>query len=183
MTKILLDCCCGPCSTHCVEILSENYENFEIILYVSNFNVHPRDEYEKRLKSLKKYAEIVNLPLIIEKYTPKKWFKAIKGYETSKEGGERCKICFEFRLKLAAETAKDLNCNIFTTTLTISPHKNSNDINEIGVKIANDFKLNFLETNFKKKNGFKKSAELSKKYDLYRQNYCGCIYSKKDREK
>ncbi|TFF86214.1 MAG: epoxyqueuosine reductase QueH [Promethearchaeota archaeon] len=180
MTKILLDCCCGPCSTHCIKILSENYD---IILYVSNFNVHPREEYEKRLKSLKKYAEIANLPLIIEEYAPKMWFQAIKGYEDSKEGGVRCKICFEFRLKMAAETAKDLNCEIFTTTLSISPHKNYNNINEIGVKIAKEFDLTFLEANFKKKDGFKKSVELSKKYDLYRQDYCGCIYSKKEREK
>lgn len=180
MNKLLLDCCCGPCSTHCINVLSSNYD---LILYVSNFNVHPKIEYEKRLDSLIKYAKIKNLPLIIADYEPEKWFQAIKGHERDKEGGERCNICFIFRLKLAAKIAAKNDCRYFTTTLTISPHKNAENINEIGRRIGKDFDLIFLEKNFKRKNGFTKSVELSKKYNLYRQNYCGCIFSKREREK
>ncbi|MBD3230287.1 MAG: recombinase [Candidatus Lokiarchaeota archaeon] len=180
MTKLLLDCCCGPCSTHCVDILLSKYD---IILYVSNFNVHPRSEYEKRLKTLIKFAKIKNLPLIIADYNPKKWFRAVRGHEKDKEGGKRCNICFNFRLQLAAKEAIKNDCKNFTSTLSISPHKNSEKINEIGRKIGEEFDLNFLEKNFKKKNGFRKSVELSKKYELYRQNYCGCIFSKRKMEK
>ncbi|MHA1230520.1 MAG: epoxyqueuosine reductase QueH [Candidatus Helarchaeota archaeon] len=173
--KLLLDCCCGPCATHCIEILKNEYE---VILFSSNYNIHPKEEYEKRLASLKKLAEIYDLPLIILEYRPNEWFDAIKGHENDKEGGERCKICFKFRLKKAAEWAANHNIPIFTTTLTISPHKKSSDIIEIGEQLALIYNIKFLNKDFKKKDGFKKSVELSKKYSLYRQNYCGCIFSK-----
>ncbi|MHA1311425.1 MAG: epoxyqueuosine reductase QueH [Candidatus Helarchaeota archaeon] len=174
--KILLDCCCGPCATHCIDVLSKNYE---IILFVSNFNVHPKKEYLKRLDSIKKFAEIKGIPLEILKYRPGIWFKRTKGHEKDREGGPRCEICYELRLELAAKWAKEHGIKVFTTTLSISPHKNADIINFIGKKIASNYGLTFLESNFKKKDGFKKSVELSKKYGLYRQNYCGCIYSKR----
>ncbi|MHA1270477.1 MAG: epoxyqueuosine reductase QueH [Candidatus Helarchaeota archaeon] len=172
--KLLLDCCCGPCATHCINELQKDYD---ITLFVSNFNIHPKEEYEKRLQSLKKYAEIKKIPLINLEYNPNNWFNAIKGHEGDKEGGERCKICFAFRLELAAKWGKENNFDLFTTTLTISPHKNAQIINSIGIKISKKYNIKFLEANFKKMDGFKKSIAISKKYNLYRQSYCGCLFS------
>ena len=175
MKEILLHVCCGPCATH--SIIELEQESFDVTTFFSNSNIHPKEEYLRRLNSLKTYVEKVNIPLIIDNYNPKEWLDQVKGYEESPEGGKRCEICIKNRLKLTAEYAKAHGFEWFTTTLTISPHKNAEIINKIGIKLGEENHINFLLKNFKKKDGFKKSLIISKDHDLYRQNYCGCIYS------
>lgn len=175
MKGILLHVCCGPCATQSiVELLQDS---LNVTLFFSNSNIHPQDEYLARLDSLKTYAGQLNIPLIIDNYNPEEWFTRIKGYELCLEGGERCKICIELRLEETARYAKSHGFEGFTTTLTISPHKNTPMINEIGARLSEKYGIQFLAKNFKKKDGFKKSLEISKQYKLYRQNYCGCKFS------
>ena len=171
--KILLHCCCGPCSTSSLERIREEYEP---VLYFYNPNIEPFEEYEKRLSEIKKFAKLVDVELIVGEYNNEKWFESVKEFSKEPEGGSRCKRCFEFNLTHVARKAKELSINFFTTTLTVSPYKNSNLIFEIGDSIS-DNKVSFIKENFKKKDGYKKSIELSKKYNLYRQNYCGCRFS------
>ncbi|MFX1296555.1 MAG: epoxyqueuosine reductase QueH [Promethearchaeota archaeon] len=177
MKKILLHVCCGPCATH--SIMELQHESFEVALFFSNSNISPKEEYTKRLNSLENYVKKVNVPLILDSYNPDDWFELIKGYEDSREGGERCKICIESRLKRTAQYAKLHGFKWFTTTLTISPHKNTELINQLGMQLAIELDINFLTKNFKKRNGFKRSVIISKEYKLYRQNYCGCLFSLK----
>ncbi len=131
--------------------------------------------------ALQIYSTKLNIPLQIDNYNPAAWFELVRGYEEEPEGGQRCRICIEARLERAAQIAKEHGFKWFTTTLSISPHKNSKVINEIGLKIAQKFDLNFLQENFKKKDGFKKSVEISKEHNLYRQDYCGCIFSMRNK--
>ncbi len=168
--------CCAPCATHVVNVLREKYE---VVAYFYNPNIHPESEYHLRLKNMIKLAEVYELPLIVGEYEVDRWFKKIKGYENEREGGKRCEKCFELRLKETAKLAKEIGASIFTTTLTISPHKNAKTINNIGKNLEDKYKIKFLEADFKKKDGFKKSVEESKRLGLYRQNYCGCIFSKR----
>ncbi len=175
MKDILLHVCCGPCATQSiVELLQDS---LNLILFFSNSNIHPEEEYLARLGSLKTYAGQLNVPLVVEDYNPEEWFARIKGYELCLEGGDRCKICIESRLEKTAQYAKSHGFEGFTTTLTISPYKNTKQINEIGVRLAEKYAIQYLSKNFKKKDGFKKSLEISKEYKLYRQNYCGCKFS------
>jgi predicted adenine nucleotide alpha hydrolase (AANH) superfamily ATPase len=169
MAKILLHVCCAPCSTHSIEALKGEHE---VALFFSDSNIFPKGEYEKRLENAKKIAEIYNLKLIEDNYEHEEWRKFIKGLENEPEKGKRCLKCFEFNMKRASDFAKSHNFDFFTTTLTISPHKNSKAIFEIAKKLGN-----FFEIDFKKQDGFKHSTELSKKYSLYRQTYCGCEFS------
>ncbi|MBC7332084.1 MAG: epoxyqueuosine reductase QueH [Synergistetes bacterium] len=172
--KILLHICCAPDATYPFLDLSKKYE---VIGYFYSSNIHPEEEYIKRLEALKKLANAWNFKVIIEEYNPKDWFNAIKGFEGEPEGGKRCQLCFYIQLKKSAQKALEENIKSFTTTLTISPHKNVRLINELGQKIAEELKIVFLEKIFRKNDGFKKSVELSKKLGLYRQSYCGCIFS------
>lgn len=175
MKGILLHVCCGPCATQSIVELLQDALN--MTLFFSNSNIHPEKEYLARLNSLKTYAGQLNIPLIVDDYDPEDWFARIKGYESCVEGGERCKICIESRLEKTAQYAKSHGFDGFTTTLTISPHKNTKMINEIGARLSEKYSIQFLVKNFKKKDGFKKSLELSKEHKLYRQNYCGCKFS------
>jgi len=175
MQEILLHVCCGPCATQ--SIIELHQESYNITLFFSNSNIHPEEEFLARLNSLKDYAAQINIALIVDEYNPAEWFELVKGYETCKEGGDRCKICIESRLEKTARCAKTQGFAGFTTTLTISPHKNTKIINEIGERLAAKYDIIFLSKNFKKKDGFKKSLELSKQHALYRQNYCGCKFS------
>ncbi len=175
--KILVHTCCAPCSGYCFEKLVN--DGYEIAGYFYNPNIHPEPEYKKRLGELARYSEQMNFQVLIEEEPPELWFDAIKGLEQEKEGGKRCEACFKVRLEKTALFAKKNGFDGFTTVLTISPHKNSAVINQIGKKIAKKYEIGFLEENFKKHDGFKKSLELSDKYGFYRQNYCGCVYSKK----
>ncbi|RLF61355.1 MAG: hypothetical protein DRN25_00495 [Thermoplasmata archaeon] len=176
--RILLHTCCAPCSTYVVELLRKKYE---IVAYFYNPNIHPKLEYELRLENMIRLAEIYDIQLIVGEYDVKSWFDAIRGLEGEKEGGRRCRKCFELRLKETANLAKELGIGIFATTLTVSPHKNAQTINLVGREISDKYNIEFLEADFKKKDGFKKSVELSRKLGLYRQDYCGCIYSIRER--
>jgi len=173
--NILIHTCCAPCATYVFEKLVS--ECWKPVAFFYNPNIHPKDEYARRLEELTGFAHLKNYELITEEDNPKVWFEVIKGLESEKEGGLRCEACFKLRLEKTAIYASRKNFDAFSTVLTISPHKNSALINKIGKELENKYNIPFLEADFKKQDGFKKSLELSKEYNLYRQNYCGCIYS------
>ncbi len=175
--KMLLHLCCASCGVYVANLLKEK---FRLILYFYNPNIHPEEEYKRRLKDVKKLAQGMNLPLIIGEYEVEEWFKQIKGLEEEPEGGERCSICFRIRLEKSAQLAKKLNCSYLATSLTVGPQKNASVINQIGRQVAQKYGIIFYEADFKKKEGFKKSVILSKKWGFYRQNYCGCIFSRRE---
>lgn len=181
--KLLLHACCAPCSSYVLEYLN-NY--FEITLYYYNPNIHPELEYNRRIEELKKFISefktINKIDLVEEEYNISEYFNEVKGLENLGERSKRCYNCYKFRMDKAAKYAKENNFDYFTTTLSISPYKNSNWINEIGNYLENKYDIKYLYADFKKKNGYKRSLELSKDYRLYRQDYCGCIYSKQERE-
>lgn len=171
--KILLHTCCAPCASPSGERLLE--AGWDITLFYSNSNIFPETEYIKRLDSANKLSKIWNVPLVTDSWDHEEWKKYIKGYEKEPEGGSRCSLCFKFNLKRTADKAEKLGFDAFTTTLTLGPYKNSKVIFDIASIFPG-----FMEFNFKKKNGFKRSVELSKEYGLYRQNYCGCEFGKRD---
>ena len=190
--SLLLHACCGPCSSYVLEYLC-NYFNITVFYY--NPNIYPEDEYKRRLNELKdfytKFPPVLNnhVNIIEEKYNPEDFYNAINiknepFLADEKEKGERCRRCYEFRLKKAYEYAVKNNFDYYCTTLSISPFKDADKINTEGLKIAgnsqSDVKTKWLLSDFKKKNGFKRSLELSEEYNLYRQQYCGCIYSLKN---
>ena len=181
--KLLLHSCCGPCSTCCIERLADY---FDITVFYYNPNIYPEAEYYKRkeveLDFIKKYADIHKIDFLDCDYEPEKFDEIAKGYEACREGGERCYRCYTLRLTETAKIAKEKGFDYFTTTLSVSPHKNSSWINEIGMKLEREYDISFLPSDFKKKNGYKRSIELCEKYCLYRQNYCGCIYSLAERQ-
>ncbi len=170
MPKLLLHVCCAPCATHVIEMLKED---FELTAYFYNPNIHPEEEYRLRLENLKK----LGVAFIEGKYDVDAWFNATKGYENEPEGGARCELCYRIRMEEAARFAKENGHIHFATTLTISPHKNARVINSIGEGLSKKYGVKFYSADFKKRNGFKKSVELSKKHGLYRQSYCGCVFS------
>lgn len=180
--RLLLHCCCAPCSSYVLEYLSRF---FEITCLFYNPNISPAEEYEKRAEELRRL--ISEQPhknpesIIVEKYNPQDFFAAVKGYEHIKEGGERCFRCYRLRLEMAAKYAKEYNFDYFCSTLSISPLKNARKLNEIGEELSEIYKISHLPNDFKKKGGYKRSIELSAEYDLYRQNYCGCVFSKNER--
>jgi len=172
MEKILLHVCCGPCATHSIK---ELMREFDVVLFPYNPNIYPQEEYEKRLNSVRKVAEELNVKMLDVEYDHDLWLEAVKGLENEKEGGKRCGVCFEFRLKRTADECVNKGINCFTTTLSISPHKNTRKINEIGKKVSSG--LRFIEKDFG--DGFQQSVDMSKDLGLYRQRYCGCEFSKK----
>lgn len=175
---ILLHSCCGPCSSYVLEYLTQY---FDILLYFFNPNIHPETEYIKRLETQKDVLKKMNLSasvrLIEGGYDPELFFKAVNGFENEPEGGKRCEICIKMRIKAAAKAAKEYNADFFATTLTVSPHKNEIYINETGNALQIEEGIPYLESDFKKKNGYKRSIELCREYNFYRQNYCGCVFS------
>lgn len=174
---LLLHSCCAPCTTAVYEKLKDD---FNITLFWFNPNIEPLTEHEKRLGELKKLSEILKIKLIVsDQYAAENqnWNLLVRNFANEKEGGTRCNLCIKNRLLNTAKHAKDNNFDYFATTLTVSPHKNSKAINEIGCSISEKLNINFLNNDFKKENGYLRSIELSKKYGLYRQNYCGCKYS------
>lgn len=178
--SLLLHSCCAPCSSYVITYLT-NYFNITVLYY--NPNIYPIEEYEKRKKEQIKLIKELNtnnqISFLNCDYDNEIYEQTIKGLEQEPERGKRCVKCYKLRLEKTAITAKENNFDYFTTTLSISPYKNSNLINEIGNNLEKKYKVKWLYSDFKKKDGYKKSIELSKKYNLYRQNYCGCIYSKK----
>lgn len=178
--KLLLHACCAPCSTHCLKILS-NY--FDITIFYSNDNISPEEEFYKRLDEIKRFINEYNkdIKLIDNGYDESSFNEAIKGLENKGERSERCYNCYKLRLLKTAEFAKNNGFEYFSTTLSISPYKNSKWINEIGYEIEEKYDIKYLYSDFKKEDGYNDSIKMSKEYDLYRQDYCGCIYSKKER--
>ncbi len=176
MKKLLLHSCCGPCSTQVIDFLKDDYN---ITIYYYNPNIDTDQEYQHRLGEQKRYCQIVGVPVIEDGYHSSDFLDKVKGFENEKEGGARCPICFKLRLQKTAQKAKELGYNYFGTTLTVSPHKNAQIINAIGKSVGFENDIEFLEGNYKKQDGYKKSIEFSKKYNLYRQNYCGCKFSRR----
>lgn len=176
--KLLLHSCCGPCSTHVIELLTKY---FDITVYYYNPNIVPIEEYKKRkeeqMKFIKEYKGINKINFIDGDYNLEEYQKYIKDFTFGKEGGLKCYRCYQYRMRNTAKLAKDKHYDYFTTTLSVSPYKNSHFINEIGEALSQEFNVKFLNSDFKKEEGYKKSVNLSKKYNLYRQHYCGCIDS------
>lgn len=177
--SLLLHSCCAPCSSYVLEYLSEY---FDITIFYYNPNISPEQEFFKRVGEQKRL--ITEMPLKREvkfiegAYEPSRFFELAKGLEDIPEGGERCFKCYRLRLEKTAKAAKGGGFDYFTTTLSISPHKNAQVLNEIGAELSEKYGIAYLFSDFKKRNGYKRSCELSAEYGLYRQNYCGCVYSK-----
>ena len=180
--KLLLHSCCAPCSSAILEFL-QNY--FDITVYFYNPNITFEEEYYKRLNEQREYHEKrgYSIKVIGGNYNPKEdFFKQVKGLEDRKEGGERCFKCYTLRMEATAQKAKELGFDYFSTVLSISPLKNAQWINEIGEKLSEKYGIKFLNGDFKKKNRYLRSTEISREYELYRQDYCGCVFSKLERE-
>lgn len=180
---LILHSCCAPCSSYVIEYLSKF---FKITVFYYNPNISPDEEYQYRANEQKRLIESMTFENPVDflegDYNPDDFFNLCKGLENEPEGGARCAKCFNLRLNKTAEVAKQNGFDYFTTTLTISPLKNAQLINNIGQEIAKKHSLQYLVSDFKKKNGYKRSIVLSKEYNLYRQNYCGCIFSKNESE-
>lgn len=181
--RLLLHSCCAPCSSYVLEYLSDY---FEITVFYYNPNISPAEEYEKR--AAEQQHLIRELPakhpitLVVGAYEPERFYAVSRGLETVPEGGERCFRCYRLRLEAAAQMAAEGGFDYFATTLTISPLKNAGKLNEIGEELSQIYKVEHLPSDFKKKNGYRRSVELSAEYGLYRQNYCGCVFSKREQE-
>ncbi|HII71852.1 TPA: epoxyqueuosine reductase QueH [Candidatus Woesearchaeota archaeon] len=173
--RLLLHACCGPCSTHSVKKLLEDYE---VTMFWYNPNIHPFGEYVQRLEAGKEVAKKLGVELIEHHFDVDRWLEKIQGYEEHPEGGLRCQICFAVRLKETAEYAKEHGFDAFTTTMTISPHKDADKINRTGRHYAEKSGVEWVESNFKADGGFGKSVEMSKEMGIYRQKFCGCFYSR-----
>ncbi len=172
--EMLLHVCCGTCALY---PYFELKRDFNITFFYYNPNIYPKKEYLRRLYGVQTIAKKYSIPLVTGRYEIKKWLTLTKGYEDEPEGGRRCDLCFRMRLNKTAEQAKELGTDLFGTTLTVSPLKNHHIINSIGSEVAASLGIGFLQSNFKKNDGFKKTMEMSKKLQLYRQHYCGCMYS------
>lgn len=181
--SLMLHSCCGPCSSGCLERLDESF-NITILYY--NPNIDTEAEYNLRSKEQINLIENMELSseinVIVKQYNNREFYDSVKGFEKCKEGGKRCEKCFRLRLEETAKEAKEMGFDYFTTTLSISPYKNAELLNKIGEDISEKYDIKYLYSDFKKKNGYKRSIELSEKYNMYRQDYCGCIYSKREME-
>lgn len=180
---LLLHSCCAPCSSYVLEYLSKY---FKITVFYYNPNIYPESEYTKRILEQQMLIDDMEtrfpVSFLAGNYEKEKFYKMAEGLEYVKEGGERCFKCYALRLEEAAKVAKEGGFDYYTTTLSISPMKNSEKLNQIGKAIGEKYGVEYLQSDFKKKNGYKRSVELSKEYGLYRQDYCGCIFSKMERE-
>ena len=176
--RLLMHSCCAPCSSYCLEYLSQY---FEITVLYYDPNIYPEEEFRKRAEEVRRL--ISEMPfknpvsLVVDDYDPDEFFGAVKGLENAPEGGERCFICYRLRLERAAHFAAGHGFDYFCSTLSISPLKNAQKLNEIGAELSEIYKVPNLPNDFKKKGGYLRSIELSHEYDLYRQNYCGCAFS------
>lgn len=182
---MLLHSCCGPCSTAVIERL---VERFDLTVFFYNPNITNEGEYEKRLETQRKFIDEYNAAVMPEgcevklvegEYDPENYLEAVRGLENEPENGDRCTKCFEVRMRRTAEEAEKSGFENFATTLSVSPHKNTQRINNIGYELEKEFAPAFLDESFKKKDGFKRSTELSREYGLYRQNFCGCVFSER----
>ncbi len=174
--KLLVHICCAPDALYVLGLLQEN---FEVCGYFYNPNIHPSKEYEMRLEETRKVVQTLDVHLIEEIYDDGHWFKVTQKFKGEPEKGRRCDICYAIRLKKTAQKASELGFGMFTTVMSLSPMKKATVLNRMGKMFSRRYKTDFLEADFKKKDGFKKSVELSKSQKLYRQNYCGCVYSQR----
>ena len=179
---LLLHSCCAPCSSYVLEYLSRY---FKITVLYYNPNIYPESEYRYRAEEQKRFISLLPvkhpISFVEGDYIPKDFYQTVKGLEHIHEGGERCFACYRLRLTEAANAAKELGLDYFATTLTISPLKNAPKLNEIGEELADTYHVRWLPSDFKKKNGYKRSTELSHEYGMYRQDYCGCVFSYRER--
>ena len=175
--NLLLHLCCAPCSSSVVERLRSKWR---VTGYFYNPNIHPESEYRLRLKEMIHYAQSLDIPLIKGSYDVEDWLSVTAGLEEEPERGLRCEICFRLRLEATAQRAHDLGMDYFTSTLSISPHKDAAMIRRIGEEAGQRYRVSFLSEDFKKEGGFQRSIALSKEAGLFRQNYCGCCYSRRD---
>jgi len=180
--KLLLHVCCAPCSSYVLEAIAAH---FDVTLYFYNPNISPAEEFKKRLDELKRFVGEAGhaVSFSVPAYDPSEFFSRVKGLEDLPERRERCRVCYELRLRKTALAAKDGGYDLFTTTLSISPHKNAEWLNEIGLSLEKEIGVPYLCSDFKKRGGYKRSIALSREYGLYRQNYCGCIFSKAEAER
>lgn len=182
--RLFLHSCCAPCSSYVLEYLSRY---FEITVFYYNPNISPREEYEKRVEEMRRLIREMKfdhpVSFLEGEYRPEVFFEMAKGLEDLPEGQERCFRCYRLRLEETARLAKEYGFSWFTTTLSISPLKNASMLNQIGEELGEIYHISHLPSDFKKKNGYKRSTELSKEYGLYRQNYCGCVFSRREAER
>jgi hypothetical protein len=183
LPTLFLHSCCAPCSSYVLEYLSEY---FAITVFYFNPNIYPEEEYMKRVEEQKRLISEMPLKNPVNfmeiGYQSERFYEAVKGLEHIPEGGERCFACYRLRLEETARLAAENGFDFFTTTLSISPYKNAPKLNEIGEELAGIYSVKHLTSDFKKRNGFKRSTELSAEYGMYRQNYCGCVFSMRERE-
>lgn len=172
---LLLHACCGPCASYVTEYLKDY---FDITLYYYNPNIQPQEEYIRRAENLIKIADYFSVKYIIEDYRDLPFLQSVKGLEKEPEGGRRCKVCTYLRLEETAKKAKEMNFDLFSTTLTISPLKDAESLNKQGGELSEKYGVEFLFSDFKKRGGYTRSIELCKQLGIYRQNYCGCIFGK-----
>ena len=179
--RLLLQSCCGPCSSYVLEALTPY---FRVTVLYYNPNIQPRAEYDLRLENQRKIIAALPTPSAVDilecDYDGEKYDAAVKGLEAEPEGGARCTVCFRLRLEETAKRASELGYDWFCTTLTVSPHKDAERLNQIGSTLGERYGVPFLPSDFKKREGYKRSIQLSKEYELYRQDYCGCLYSKSE---
>ena len=181
--SLLLHSCCAPCSSYVLEYLSRY---FQITVFYYNPNIYPPEEFFKRRTEQERFISLMPAEnprsVIGAEYESESFYETVKGLEKIPEGGERCFACYRLRLEKTAKLAAEKGFDYFTTTLSISPHKNAGKLNEIGGELAEKYGVSYLFSDFKKKNGYKRSTELSKIYGIYRQNYCGCVFSMRETE-
>lgn len=174
--SLLLHACCAPCSSYVLEYLDKY---FDITIFFYNPNITSQEEFDKRKNEFEKFRALYNgYKIVVPKYDNMEFYDKVRGLEKEPEGGERCFVCYRLRMEKSAEYAKNNNFDYFASTLSISPHKNANKLNEIGFLLEKQYNVNYLPNDFKKNGGYLRSIQLSKELDLYRQDYCGCIYSK-----
>lgn len=182
--SLLLHSCCAPCSSYCIKVLAQF---FKVTVLYYNPNIYPEEEYRMRVKEqerfIREFPTKHPVSFVEGAYDTELFYEMAKDKEKDVEGGERCFCCYEMRLRKTAEYAKQFGFDFFTTTLSISPLKNAAKLNEIGGRLAQEYGVQYLFSDFKKKEGYKQSTEISKEYGMYRQYYCGCIYSKRDRDR
>ena len=175
---LLLHTCCAPCSTHTIKVLKDY---FNITVFYSNDNIAPYAEYNKRLLEEVEYCKKFNIPVIYDTYNFNDYLDKVKGHEHDGERSVRCHLCYELRLEKTAKKAKELNCEYFTTSLSISPYKVTHWINEIGYSLEKKYNVKYLFSDFKKEEGYKDSIKMSLENGMYRQDYCGCPFSLEER--
>ena len=181
--RLFLHSCCAPCSSYVLEYLSEH---FAITVFYFNPNIAPEEEYRKRVEEQKRLVEqlpaVYPIQFLEGRYEPEEFYSRVRGLEKEPEGGARCRVCFELRLEEAARLAAEGGYDYYTTTLSISPLKNAQVLADVAIKMGEKWGVAWLPSDFKKKEGYKRSIQLSSEYDLYRQNYCGCVFSRQKEE-